>query len=58
MPEQVTIGLPLCEVCPPFRAWPTRNLITGRCPKCGRFDARSWRMAVARRLLGRSEDAR
>lgn len=51
----MTYALPYCEVCPPQTAWPTKNLILGTCPECGRFGEGAWRLAIARRRVAALE---
>lgn len=47
----VTIALGDCgDRCPDLTTWPTKHLIAGTCPRCGRAHPGAWRMAIARRL--------
>lgn len=54
-----TYALPHCDRCPPLASMPTRSLIVGTCPECGRpIDGQvAARVLRARQLVKERTDA-
>lgn len=46
-----TIVAHFCDTCPPLSDWPHKHLILGTCPRCGKRNARAWRLAAAQRII-------
>lgn len=38
--------------CPSVWKWPVRSLVTGTCPRCGKYSRFAWRVLKAKRMVG------